>query len=178
MRTMQIDFVRSSSQPLLGWVVLTAGLVMLSLTTWQYLEHQQRQESARQIFQQQVQLQAEEERQRVAALPALTPSYVDDKRWNRAARELALPWMETLRALEHSAKPPVFLLGFKSDPSNGRLQLDAEAPSFDAALDFVSALQANPALAQTQISSHEDAPDPQGRTLTRFSVQTQWVTTP
>lgn len=178
MRTMQIDFARSSRQPLLGWLALIAGLVMLSLTTWQYLEHQQRQESARQVSLQQVRLQAEEERQRIVALPSPAPSYLDDKRWNRAARELALPWMNTLRALEHAAKPPVFLLGFRSDPASGRLQLDAESPNFDAALDFISALQTNPALAQTQISSHEDVPDSQGRSLTRFSVQTQWVTTP
>lgn len=175
---MHIDFVRSSRQPLLGWLLLIAGLVMLSLATWQYLENQQRQESTRLTSQREIQAQADEERLRLGALPPPALTYVNDKRWSRAARELALPWMNTLRALEQTAKPPVFLLGFKSDPANGRLQLDAEAPSFGAALDLVAGLQANPALAQTQISSHEEAPDPQGRPLTRFSVQTQWVVTP
>lgn len=175
---MRIDFVKSPRQPATGWLVLATGLVLLGLAGRHYLNHLHRQEAIRQQQQHQLQLQAEEERQRVAALPAPEPDYRQDKRWRHAAKELTLPWINTLRALEQAAKPPVFLLGFKSDPVSGRLQLEAEAPSFDSALDFVSALQELPTLAQTQLASHEELPDPQGRPFTRFSVNTQWVPTP
>lgn len=175
---MRIDFVKPPSQPKLGWLMLIAGLVLMGMMVRQYLDLKHRQAALVQAHQQQVQAQAEEERQRLAMLPPPAPAYMDDKRWRHAAKELALPWISTLRAVEHATKPPIFLVGFKSDPATGRLQLDAEAPSFDAALDFVVALQASPSLAQTQILSHEDAPDPQGRPLTRFSLQTRWVTTP
>lgn len=178
MRPMRIDFARSPSQPRLGWLMLLAGLVMLGLVASQYW-HVREQQAAQLNTQHQLALAMENsERQRVAALPSPVPPYADDRRWRRAATELALPWITTLRAVERATKPPVFLLGFKSDPASGRLQLDAEAPSFNAALDFVSALQAAPALSQTQLLSHQDAPDPQGRPLTRFSLQTQWVVSP
>lgn len=175
---MRIDFVRSPRQPVLGWLVLASALATTGLAGWQYLALKHRQEALTKAQQQQAQLLAENERQRLAALPPPLPPYVDDKRWHLAAHELALPWINTLRALEQATKPPIFLVGFKSDPATGRLQLDAEAPSLDAALDFVSALQAAPTLSQTQILSHEESPDSQGRPLTRFSLQTKWVLAP
>lgn len=175
---MRIDFVRSPRQPMFGWLVLAFALAMLGLAGWQYLALKHRQEALAKAHQQQIQLLAESERQRLVALPPPMPAYVDDKRWHRAAHELALPWINTLRALEQATKPPIFLVGFKSDPASGRLQLDAEAPSLDAALDFVTALQAAPALSQTQILSHDESSDPQGRPLTRFSLQTRWVVAP
>lgn len=178
MRPMHIDFDRSPRQPALGWWMLLAGLALLSLAMWQCLHVRQQQATLRQAHEQQEQARISHERQQLEALPPPTPPYADDPRWRRAAAELTLPWIATLRAVETATKPPVFLVGFKSDPVSGRLLLDAEAPSFDAALDFVSTLQAAPALSQTQILSHEDTPDPQGRLLTRFSLQTQWVVAP
>ncbi|MDO9236956.1 MAG: hypothetical protein Q7U28_13115 [Aquabacterium sp.] len=178
MRPIRVDFVKRPGPPMLGWLVLLIGVALLGALAQQYVRFSQVRASALQASQQQAQTVAEQERQRVADLPSPPPPYLDDRRWRRAATELALPWINTLRAVEQATKPPVFLVGFKSDPATGRLQLDAEAPSFDAALGYVSVLQAAPALSQTQILSHDDTPDPQGRPLTRISLQTQWVTTP
>ena len=177
MKHMRIDFVKSERAPKLGWFVLVAGLVMAGMAADQWLHWRQHQEALVSTRQQQARDAAEQERQRLATLPPATPPYVDDKRWQRAATELALPWINTLKAIEHATKPPVFLVGFKCDPVTGRLQLDAEAPAFDAALGYVSALQAQPELAHMQILAHDESPDQQGHPQVRFSLQAQWVVT-
>jgi hypothetical protein len=174
---MHINFVQTgrTATSRLGWLVLAVGLVMTSIAAEQLLQWRQAQEVLLEARLQQVRTMAEQERQRLAALPPATPPYVDDKRWQRAASELALPWLSTLQAIEHATKPPVFLTGFKSDPVSGRLQLDAEAPAFEAALSYVSALQTQPGLANTQLLAHDESPDLQGHPLVKFSLQTKWV---
>lgn len=175
MRPMQVDFIDTTKAPMLGWLVLLLALVTGGVMTHQiWLTHQQ-ELALTQAQEATAHRQAELERQRLAALPPATPPYVDDRRWQRAAFELTLPWLSTLRALEQATKPPVFLVGFKSDPANGRLQLDAEAPDLDAALAYTASLQADTRLTHTQLSAHDQAGDPQGHGLVKFSLQTQWV---
>ena len=161
--------------PRVGWLFLIAGMVSTGVALDQAMHLRQQQVAWRQDQDKAAGQLAEAERQRLTALPPSLPSYEDDKRWRRAATELALPWLDTLRAIERATKPPVFLVGFKSDPVNGRLQLDAEAPDLDAALAYVTSLQAEAQLANTQLLAHQQTPDPQGRTQLRLSLQTQWV---
>lgn len=175
MRPMHIDFVKPSGTPRPGWFVMVAGLMAAGIAGDQLLQWRQAQEARQEARQQRIRKVAEQERQRLAALPPTTPPYVDDRRWQRAASELTLPWLSTLQAIEHATKPPVFLTGIKSDPLTGRLQLDAEAPAFEAALGYVSALQAQPGLADTQLLAHDESPDQQGHALVKFSLQTRWV---
>lgn len=172
---MHIDFVRSAPTPRVGWLVLIAGLALTGMALEQAMRFRQQQVAWRQAQVKAEQQLADAERQRLAAVPPPLPSYEDDKRWRRAATELALPWLDTLRAIEHATKPPVFLVGFKSDPVSGRLQLDAEAPDLDAALGYVTSLQAEPQLTNTLLLAHQQTPDPQGHTQLRLSLQTQWV---
>jgi hypothetical protein len=175
MRRLGIDFVRPARPPALGWFVLLAGLLLTGLATDRFLSMRQRQAAQAQARTQHSQALAEQARQMLAMQPIVIPPYVDDKRWQRAATDLSLPWLNTLEALEKVSKPPIFLLGLRSDPISGRLQLDAEAPDLDAALNYVSALQAQAGLTNTQLLAHDESPDQQGRQQVRFSLQTQWV---
>jgi hypothetical protein len=177
MRQMRVDFIQRQRQPMLGWLVLIAGVVSAGKVGDHYLQVCQQKEALEQIRQAQAHRVKEQERQRLAAQPLPVPPHVDDKRWQRAATELALPWLNTLQAIERATKPPVFLVGFKSDPVSGRLQLDSEAPSLDDALAYVFALQSAPELSRTQLTAHSEATDQQGRALVRFALQTQWVLT-
>lgn len=163
---------------MLGWLVLLLALLAAGMAADQIWQTHQQALTLTQAQEATAQHQAELERQRLAALPPATPPYVDDKRWQRAASELTLPWLNTLRALEQATKPPVFLVGFKSDPVNGRLQLDAEAPDLDAALAYTASLQADARLTHTLLSAHDLAGDPQGHGLVKFSLRTQWVKDP
>lgn len=175
MRTMHIDFIRKPGTPGLGWLVLAIGLGLAGWAAHQWMGWRHMQDARAQAREAQLHDQAERERQRLASLPPLLPPYTDDKRWQRAAHELSLPWMDTLRAIEHATKPPVYLLGFKSDPASGRLQLDAEAPDLDAMLAYVNALHGETQLGNPQLLTHDSAPDTQGRPQLRFALQTQWV---
>lgn len=172
---MHIDFARTAPLPRVGWALLIAGLALTVAAGDQAMRLQRQQEAWKQSHDQAAQQEAESERKRLAALPPPMPSYQDDKRWRRAATELALPWLGTLRAIEHATKPPVFLVDFKAEPASGRLQLEAEAPDLDAALAYVTTLQAEPQLANTQLLSHQQVADSQGQLQLRVSLQTQWV---
>jgi hypothetical protein len=175
MKSMHIDFIGQARSPRLGWLILGLGLGLAGLAGQRWLAWHQTQAQLTQAHEQALRDQAEHERQRLASLPPPVPPYTDDLRWQRAAHELNLPWMDTLRAIEHATRPPVYLTGFKSDPASGRLQLEAEAPDLDAALGYVSALQAERQLRNTQLQTHDSLPDPQGRSQLRFALQTQWV---
>jgi hypothetical protein len=175
MRPMNIDFIGSTPLPRLGWALLLAGLTLSGIAVGQGLRYRQQQVAWSHAQDAGVKQLAESERQRLAALPPILPLYEDDKRWQRAAAELALPWIDTLRAIEQATKPPVYLLGFKPDPISGRLQLDAEAPDLGGALAYVHALQTESQFSGTQLLSHEQTTDPLGRTQLRISLQTQWV---
>lgn len=175
MRAMHIDFVRAAPLPRVGWVLLIAGFALTGVAADQAMRFREQQDAWNQAQDKAAQQVAEKERQRLAALPLPMPSYEDDKRWRRAATELALPWLGTLRAIEHATKPPVFLVGFKAEPVSGRLQLEAESPDLDAALAYVATLQAESQLANTQLVSHQQVSDSQGQMQLRISLQTQWV---
>lgn len=175
MRAMRVDFVKSKGQPVLGWLVLVFGMALLGFMANRYVHMHQRQVLREQTRQEHARKLANLERERLAQTPAAQPNYAQDKRWRKASSELTLPWIDTLRAIEHATKPPVFLLTLKSDPTSGRLQMDAEASDFEEVLGYVSALQDESALVDTQLIAHEDTNDAQGHPLVRFSVQSKWV---
>jgi hypothetical protein len=154
------------------------GLATLAIAAEQFVRWQIDQQDRMAAHQQSVQRLQEQARQEQASLPAPPPGYDTDKRWLSAATELNLPWLDTLRALDQATKPPVYLLGVKSDAKTGKLVLEAEAPDLDAALTYVETLQAESALRDAHLMAHDTAPDPSGRPFTKVSIQTQWVATP
>ena len=174
MRAMRIDFLRERRPaPWQGWVLLLIGMALLLLVAGRYQEARARQDATLARASALAQSKADLQRQRQAQL-APARAYLDDKRWQRAAAELARPWEQTLQALEDSARPPVFLLAVRADPTSGRLQLDAEAPRLDDALNYVTSLQGGRAVSMPQLASHETIQDAQGQTAVRFVVRAHW----
>lgn len=178
MRTASIDFVHKRGQPTIGWALLAIGLALLAWSTQAAWKHQQ------QVLQQQRQVQLRTQAELAAAQSAASaqpeprPAFFEDKRWQRAVRELTFPWVGSLMAVEHTVKPPVYLLALRSAPESGQIGLEAEAPDLDASLAFVSKLQAEPKLTDAALITHEESADSSGRVSVHFSVQTRWVPQP
>lgn len=178
MSSTRIDFIRQRSQPRLGWLLLAIGFGLL---LWRgSMLWQQQQEALQERQKAQVQaLAAQAQAERAAASrPQPRAPFFEDKRWQRTARELNFPWVGTLTAVEHTVKPPIYLLALRSAPESGQLSLDGEAPDLDAALAFLSGLQGEPQLSDTALITHEESADSTGRIAVRFSVQTKWVSQP
>lgn len=178
MKVSSIDFVRKPGQPTLGWISFGVGLALLFWSAQAVWLHQQHQQQAQHEARQKAMAKEEAEQRALASIPKPRPPYFNDQRWQRAARELAFPWVASLMAVEHSIKPPVYLLALRSTPESGQLGLDGEAPDLDAALAFVTKLQAEPQLQETALLTHEEMADSTGRVSVHFSVQTHWVTRP
>lgn len=171
----EVDFIRAKRQPIVGLGMFFIGVCLAAISGTRWISWSQLQ--ARQAANRIAQIKQEQDlvRKRLASLPPPVPPYTEDKRWQLAAQELALPWVETLRALERTTAPPIFLVGFKPDSSSGRLQLEVESPDLDTALAYVKSLQRQPQLANTQMLTHEVSTSLAGSSLTRVVLQTQWV---
>lgn len=170
MRSRPIDFLHAPRPPAVGWCLLLVGIATLASAA---LLHRQREIQRSEVEAAALQRDAAQRRQREAALRPKVLS-VDDRRLQKIAAQLQQPWLATLRVIEGATESPVFLLGLAIDPATGKIQLDAEAPSFDHALVYVQRLSEDGALPSAQIASHEAIIDPSGRAAVRFTVVATW----
>jgi hypothetical protein len=116
---------------------------------------------------------AAERREREIALRPRVPT-PEGRRLSHIQPELDRPWLPLMRAIESATEPPVFLLGLSTDPAGARLQIDAEASSFDEAMAYVQRLADVEFLKAVQIVSHENTVDPWGRPSVKFTVVARW----
>jgi hypothetical protein len=77
-----------------------------------------------------------------------------DLRWRQAAQELRRPWRNALAAVDHTCRPPIYLLGLTAAPKGQQLTLDAQGPSLDAILKLVDALGKQPGIADAALRQH------------------------
>jgi hypothetical protein len=165
-----VDFLQSPGQPVLGWLLLLVGVAMLVCT---FALHQHR-EGARAREAMKAEARADAlRREREAALRPHVMS-PEERRLRHVQPELDRPWLPLMRAIESSTESPVFLLALSMDPSSGRLQIDAEAPSFDEAMGYVQRLADVDLLKSVQIVSHDNVQDPWGRSSVKFTVAARW----
>jgi hypothetical protein len=165
-----VDFLSEPRPPLLGWLLLGIGLTALASALW----CQQRwSDIDAALLSTRAAIDAEN------ALPApqvrREPSLAQ-RRWEQAQGELQHPWLATLRTIEGSTTDPVFLLSLTIEPAKGVVRLDAEAPNFERALDYVQILDIDGTLQPAQLLSHEKAVDASGgKGTVKFSVLTHWI---
>lgn len=166
-----IDFLHPRRAPALGWVMLVAGAI--ALTVAGVLEVRLR--SERDSFEQARQRRAEALRlEREAARRPVVPT-ADERRLAQVAPLLRQPWLPTLRLVEKSTEPPVYLLSLSVNPSTGDIELEGEAPGFAEALDYMRSLDEDGLLGPARMRSHGSATDPTGRQVTRFNIVTRWA---
>lgn len=169
-----VDFLREPSQPVGGWWMFAAGAV--SVVCAIAFAHHCRALRDETVLRERAILSAREAGQRPAAAAPPTPA---QRRWQQAQPELAKPWKAALRAIESSTHAPIYLLSMNMDPATGLIRLEGEAPSFDLALAYVRALNAESALSSATLEAHEEMSSPGGQSVTAgFSPPVPQVASP
>lgn len=164
-----IDLSREPPAPWLGWILLIVG-VGAAVSSLAYRQHRidVLAEADRLV-------QARVESQHLQAGPrAVAPSPAETRR-RAAGVEARAPWLATLRAIESTAREPVYLRAVTFEPGTGVVRLDAEASSFADALAYATSIDDSAWLHPAWLRSHEEAVDPAlGRSVVRFSVVARW----
>jgi hypothetical protein len=170
MSDQRVDFLQPPRPPRAGWALLAVGIASLAVALW--CEHRW---SIRRDAQSRADLAVSAAR-RAAQVPAARaePTLVE-RRWTQAQQELRRPWLPALRAVESATASPVFLLSLAIDPSKGIVRLEAEAPSFDDALNYVQAVGQGDALQPATLVSHQQSADASGHGTVKFTLATRWI---
>ena len=166
-----IDFVSRPATPRWGWCLLVVGAVACG--TALHADRRWAQERERREADNNARAAAAEQRRRDAAKPL--PITADQRRQQRVAPLLRQPWLPTLRAIEATTRPPVYLVALTIDPTSNTVRLEGQAPSFDAALEYAKALGQEGLLAPAELRSHEQMVDSTGSTAVRFTAVTKWT---
>ena len=170
MNLSSVDFARRGANmtgP--GWVLLVGGGLALAFALWKQHEwsvQAERREEARAVA---IERERAARRPLVPVLPTLS-----ERRWQGARMELGYPWLRVLRSVEDSTHDPVYLKSLVVDRGTAGIRIEAEAPSFDRALEYVQMIDADGVLAPAFLASHEPIVDAFGNPAVRFSLATQW----
>lgn len=176
MRASHIDFSKTGTkEPLIGWALLFLGMATFTACAIHYTRSQAKRDADQvrtELIQQGEVDTAASTAHRVQEIDQSSIS--NERRWHKAIRELQSPWVETLADIEKATRAPVLLTSIKPEPSAGVLTLEAEAPSFNDMLKYVSRLQKSNTLPHAQLQSHQEASGQQGTSVIHFVVQARW----
>ena len=89
-------------------------------------------------------------------------------------REIDLPWEALFDSLEYAAGHDVALLSFQPDAAGGKVLIGGEAKDLPALLDFIGALEREPALKDVHLIKYEIKRDDSQRPLV-FSITSSWI---
>jgi hypothetical protein len=92
---------------------------------------------------------------------------------NALLNELDLPWEALFDAIEYASNHDVALLSFQPDPSSRKMRIGGEAKNVGAMLEFVGALEREPALKDAHLLRYEIKRDDPYRPVT-FSLTATW----
>lgn len=168
---------RSSSQTAVALCV--SGMASLALAvTWAW---QVRQDLvvAHRLHQEAVErnertlAQAEEARAKARQLAAQRRN---DPKWLSAERELTLPWVATLSAMERTTRPPVYVLAFKPDMNDGLFTLEGESDGLTDVLRYVSELEKDDDLEGVRLLNHQTSRHPEsGHSRVVFTLRGRYA---
>ena len=96
------------------------------------------------------------------------------KKANAILNELDLPWEALLDAIEYASRHDVALLSFQPDVSSRKMRIGGEAKNVAAVLEFVGALEREPALKDAHLLRYEIKRDDPYRPVT-FSLIASWT---
>lgn len=165
-----VDFMRPASPPLGGWLLLAAGAAAFLTATF----FQQR--WASEMEAQRREADARMEVSRAALRPAVAaPPTAAQRRLQKAQEELNRPWISAFEAVESVTTDPVYLLSMNFERGSDVLRLEAEATQFEDSLAYVQRLAHTDPFRDATLVSHEQANNPRGLNVVRFSVVTRWT---
>ena len=164
---LRLDFVRPHpAASVLGWGLLTLGLVALAWAGWRYQSASAAHEAAT---------------ARLAALtprpaprrPVLRSDARDEAEAPAGRRLLEADWGRLFDALEQSRPASVALLRVEAEAARGSLLIAATARDAAAMLAYVERLDGVPGLSRVALVSHQ-AEETEGLKTVRFNLRAQW----
>jgi hypothetical protein len=93
---------------------------------------------------------------------------------NAVMSELDLPWGALFDSIEYASSHDVALLSIQPDPTSRKMRIGGEAKNIPAMLDFVGALEREPALKDAHLLKYEIKRDNPHRPVT-FFVSASWA---
>ena len=169
MKLARVDFLRPAREGTrVGWLLLGVGVLAVAGAAWQQHEWQLRAERLESLREQ------AEQAQRALRRPVLRKEPTRAQRRRQEARAAQqFPWLPVLHSIEAATRDPVYLRALAIDPSTGEVTLEAEAPSFDRAMEYLQSLDADQVLQPASILSHEPITDAFGNPAVTFAAATR-----
>lgn len=171
MRAASLDLSRERDLvPWWQWLMLALGALSVVFVTFEFVQVRK----ATKILEQRL---AEQQQRRPASGRTPAPDAAtlrDIEAANRVAARLTLPWEALFHEIEVSQTGDVALLAIEPNVARRSVQLDGEARNADATLEYIAALEAQPALANVSLLSHEIRQDDAEKPV-RFSIQARWM---
>lgn len=171
MRAASLDLARDRDRvPLWQWLVLAIGALSVFFVALQFVQLRKATGALEQRL-------AEVQQHRLAPARAPTPDAAtlrDIEAANRIAARLTLAWEALFHEIEAAQTNDVALLAIQPNVARHSVQLDGEARNADATLEYIAALEAQPALANVSLLSHEIRQDDAEKPV-RFSIQARWL---
>lgn len=171
MRAASLDLSRERDRvPVWQWLVLALGALSVLFVT---IEFVQLRKATRMLEQE---LAQQQQRHPVAVRPPVPDAVTlrDIEAANRIAARLTLPWEALFHEIEAAQTSDVALLAIQPNVARRSVQLDGEARNANATLEYIAALEAQPALANVNLLSHEIRQDDAEKPV-RFSIQARWM---
>lgn len=165
---------RRTRPNVLGWLLLTAGLVA-GMVVWSDFQEAQRDAALAEARLSEAKRLLDADRKpaaRDARSDQASEAYL--RRVSEVARTLHTPWGALFQAIEGATQDDIALLNIEPDPRKGLVKVGAEAKTPTAMLDYVERLQQSAPLQEVVLVSHQVRRDDPEQPI-RFLISARWA---
>lgn len=181
------DYQLEFSRPAFAWrkwrwpgaLIVMALSVLVLVEYTEFVAHESQLQTLVQRRQQMVALHASEASSASTSSPATVKQAVvklsqpEQKAAEKIVQQLNVRWFDLLEALESQQVAEIALLQLLPDANRGQFVLSGEAKNYQALLQYVSHLQALPALNQVHLQKHQVNESHPQRPVS-FEIQGGW----
>lgn len=172
-RSLKINLVRRShTHSLLGWLLLTTGVLVLGIAVLDLTSAKERGQAVQASLTQKTRIS----RPQITVQP-LIKNAEGKKSQQRAMEHLDQPWALWFSALEQLNDTQVALLSVDMKGSPAQARLTAESRSMSQALVYLEKLRGSPRVKSAVLSSHEAIRIGEVNVI-RFTIDFSWSTRP
>ena len=174
MRSLKLYFpYRSQRTPLVDYaLLLTGGLLLLGVAyQFKQITTDVHAWEVREAHFMQQQKENRQSKVPIARIRKVTQQEV--KQVNAVLQQLDLPWEQLFDALEMADSPDIALLSLQPDVSGKTIRLTGEARHLAAAVEYVQALELEPALKHAHLVSYKTRQDHPYHPII-FSMSAMW----
>ncbi len=162
MRHLSLDFESNASNLQVGYGLLLAGILTLTLMV-----------TANIMLTQKIDMYLADAEQQADAVIAPENTAQAEDAARKISAHLTGPWGKLFRALDSTEEPNVALLSLKPDAQNRTLRIYAEARGFSSMLSYYDALLQNGTFDKVVLTEHE-IQDKNPLLPVRFNITASW----